>query len=624
MAFDYLEKVPEREQLRERLRELWSFERYRMPVRRGRQNFYLHNSGLQNHDVLWVESEGEPPRVLLDPNELSSDGSVAMTDWTVSGDGKYLAYRLNTNGSDHGVWRVMEVATGRHTPDRVKLSSYAKVSSIPEGSGFYYGNTRSLVLHEIGSRQKDDVWIYREDNHTRGGLTGEVTSDGRHLLISVTRGRDCRNKLLCKSLTHPETAVRELATNYDAEYTVLGCEGSTFWVLTDLNAPLRRVMAIDISRPEQRDWREVVPEAEHAIHNASLVGDRLFVCYLEHAKTRVKVFDLSGQHVGNIKLPGLGTVGGFCGQGEESSVFYWFTNFVTPKTVYRFDLETGKSTVHRRPVVDFDADAFITKQVFYHSTDGARVPMFITHRKNLKLDGNSPTLLEGYGGFNISMTPRFCVRDLPWLEMGGVYAMANLRGGGEYGREWHQAGVKQNKQKTFDHFISAAEWLIENKYTCRKKLAIRGSSNGGLLVGAAITQRPDLFAAAVAEVGLMDMLRYHKFTVGWAWVPEYGSSDEPSEFKTLRKYSPLHKVQAGTKYPAVLLTTAEYDDRVLPAHSFKFAAALQHAQAGDAPILIRTEIGAGHDAGPPVAKRIDAAADSMAFLLSVLNPPRSD
>lgn len=624
VTFNYLANVPEREQLKERLGQLWSFERYRMPVTRGGHSFYLHNSGSQNHDVLFVGSEGEPPRVLLDPNQLSAKGSVALTDWTVSGNGERLAYRLNTNGSDHGVWRVMEVATGRHTPDRLKLSSYAKVSWNPDGSGFYYGSTRSLFYHEIGRRQEDDVEVYREDKHRKGGLSGEVTGDGKHLLITVKRGRDCRNKLLWKSLEHPEMGVRELGTGYDAEYIFLGCDDSSFWILTDLDAPFRRVMAVDISRPERRHWREVIPEADRAIRSASLVGNRLFVSYLEDATTQVHVFDLSGRRINMVELPGPGTAGGFRGGKGDDAVFYWFTNFVTPKTTYRYDLRSGKSTVHRRPVVDFDADDFITEQVFYRGKDGTRVPMFITHRKHLKLDGDNPTLLEGYGGFDISMTPRFCVRDIPWLEMGGVYAVANLRGGGEYGRDWHQAGVKQNKQTTFDDFIAAAKWLIENKYTCRKKLAIRGGSNGGLLVGAAMTQRPDLFAAAVAEVGLFDMLRYHKFTVGWAWEPEYGSSDDPTEFKTLLDYSPLHNVKPGTEYPATLLMTAEFDDRVLPAHSFKFAAALQHAQAGGAPVLIRTETGAGHDAGTPVAKRVDAAADSVAFLLSVLNPPEPE
>jgi len=634
VTFSYLEKVPQRASLRERLTKLWNFERYGTPEKRGGRYFYTRNDGLQNQSVLYVaESLDAPPRELLDPNQLSQDGTVALVGWEVSEDGRYLAYGLAAAGSDWNEWKVKEVATGQDRSDHLRWVKFSGVSWTPDNRGFFYSRYdepkageeltgvnyyQKLYYHTLGEPQDKDRLVYERKDQKEWGFRGEVTEDGRYLVISVWRGTEVKNQVFYQRLDTPAAPVVELLAGFDAEYEFIGNEGSTLWFQTDLDAPLRRVIAIDVEHPERSRWRELIPQAQHVIRGVSAVGDRFLVAYLKDAATQVRVFDLSGRFEREVALPAIGEAGGFGGRRKDDETFYQFTNFTTPPTVYRYEIRSGESTVFRRPQVDFDPQAYETRQVFYHSKDGTRVPMFITHRKGLPLDGNNPTLLYAYGGFDISITPAFSVMNLVWMEQGGVYAVPNLRGGGEYGREWHEAGMKEKKQNVFDDFIAAAQWLIDNKYTCSQKLAIRGGSNGGLLVGAAITPRPDLFGAALPAVGVMDMLRFHKFTIGWAWVSEYGSSDDPGEFRTLIKYSPLHNLKPGTRYPATMITTADHDDRVVPGHSFKFAAELQRAHAGDTPVLIRIETSAGHGAGTPTSKLIDTAADSLAFLLSVL------
>lgn len=634
VTFSYLEGIPQRSALKERLTKLWNFERYGTPEQRGGRYFYTRNDGLQNQSVLYVaDSLDASPRELLDPNKLSQDGTVALVGSEVSEDGRYLAYGLAAAGSDWNEWKVKEVATGRDLSDHLRWVKFSGVSWTPDNLGFFYSRYdepkageeltgvnyhQKLYYHRLGDSQDKDVLTYERKDQKEWGFRGEVTEDGRYLIISVWRGTETKNQVFYKRLDSPDAVVVELLAGFDAEYEFIGNDGSVFWFLTDLDAPLRRVIAIDAEHPAREQWRELIPQAEHVVSGASVVGDRFLIAYLKDAATQVRVFDLTGRLEREIALPAIGQASGFAGRRKDGETFYQFTNFTTPSTVYRYDLGEGASTVFRQPKVDFDPQVYGTKQVFYHSKDGTRVPMFITHRKGLKLDGNNPTLVYAYGGFDISITPSFSVMNLVWIEQGGVFAVPNLRGGGEYGRAWHEAGMKDKKQNVFDDFIAAGEWLIANKYTRPQKLAIRGGSNGGLLVGAAMTQRPELFGAALPAVGVMDMLRFHQFTIGWAWVSEFGSSDNPNEFPALLKYSPLHNLKPGTCYPATMITTADHDDRVVPGHSFKFAAALQHAHAGDAPVLIRIETSAGHGAGTPTSKLIDTAADSLAFLLSVL------
>jgi len=634
VTFSYLEGIPQRSALKERLTELWNFERYGTPEQRGGRYFYTRNDGLQNQNVLYTaESLDAPPRELLDPNGLSPGGTVALVGWEVSEDGRFLAYGLAAAGSDWNEWRVREVATGRDLADHLRWVKFSGVSWTPDHRGFFYSRYdepqagevltgvnyhQKLYYHRLGEPQERDSLVYERKDQKEWGFRGQVTEDGRYLTIFVWRGTERKNQVFYKRLDIPDAPVVELLAGFDAEYEFLDNDGDVLWFLTDLDAPLRRIVAIDTRRPEREQWRELVPQAEHVIQGVGVVGDRFLVAYLKDAATQVRVFDLAGRWERDLPLPAIGQASGFGGRRKDVETFYQFTNFTTPATVYRYDLSDGASSVFRQPKVDFDPAAYETKQVFYHSKDGTRVPMFITHRRGLALDGNNPTLLYAYGGFDISITPSFSVMNLVWMEQGGVYAVPNLRGGGEYGRAWHEAGMKDRKQNVFDDFIAAGQWLIANNYTRSEKLAIRGGSNGGLLVGAVITQRPELFGAALPAVGVMDMLRFHKFTIGWAWVSEFGSSDDPAEFRTLFQYSPLHNLRPGTRYPATMVTTADHDDRVVPGHSFKFAAALQHAHAGDAPVLIRIETSAGHGAGTPTSKLIDTAADSLAFLMSVL------
>jgi prolyl oligopeptidase len=632
LTTEYLAAVPEREPLRKRLQALWNYERFGVPFVRGGRYFYSRNSGLQNQSVLYVADALEAePRVLLDPNTLAADGTVALTNYDVSHDGKLLAYGLAAAGSDWKEFKVRNVATGEDTIDHLRWVKFSDISWSADDAGFYYSRYdepaagaeltaanyfQKLYYHKLGTPQSDDRLIYERRDEKEWGFHGHATDDGRYLIVSVGRGTEHKNLIFYRDLQQADAPVVELIAKFEAEYAFIDHDGPVFYFRTDLDAPRNRVIAIDVRKPGE--VREIVPEQPGVLEQVSLFGDRLICVYLNDVKNEVRTFGLDGREGRPIVLPGIGSVGGFGGTRTDRETFYSFTGFTTPATIYRYDLTTDATTVFRAPRVDFEPNNFETKQVFYTSRDGTRVPMFIVHKKGLALDGTNPTLLYGYGGFNISLTPNFAPSRIAWLEQGGVYAVPNLRGGGEYGRAWHEAGMVFQKQNVFDDFIAAAERLIADGYTRRDRLAIHGGSNGGLLVGACLTQRPELYGAAIPEVGVLDMLRYQKFTIGWAWVNEFGSSDDAEQLRYLLKYSPLHNLKPGTHYPATLVTTADHDDRVVPAHSFKFAAALQAAQGGPAPILIRIETSAGHGAGTPTTKMIDKVADQYAFLIRAL------
>jgi prolyl oligopeptidase len=634
VTFGYLGQIPERAAIRDRLIQLWNYERYGLPFKRGDRYFFTRNNGLQNQSVLYrMTGLDGTPEVLLDPNTLSEDGTVALTGFTVTDDGSRLAYGLARAGSDWQEWHVRDVETGQDHPEVVHWVKFSSASWTKDGAGFFYSRYdeptagdrlkganyfHKLFYHRVGTPQSEDELIYHRPDQKEWGFYGRVTEDGRYLIISVSQGTDTRNRVFYLDLENPAATTVELLNAFDAGYDFVGNVDRIFYFRTDLNAPLGRIIAIDIARPDPADWREVIPESADRLVSANTLNRQLVVNYLRNATSAVKFFNLDGAFVRELSLPGLGSAGGFGGRLEDTETFYSFTSFTTPGTVYRHDFTTGTSEVFREPTVDFNPADYETRQVFVRGKDGTRIPLFITHKKGLALDGQNPTYLYGYGGFDISLTPTFSVANLVWMEMGGVYAVANLRGGGEYGESWHQAGMKLKKQTVFDDFIATAEWLIANNFTSPTRLAIGGGSNGGLLVGAAMTQRPGLFAAALPAVGVLDMLRFHKFTIGWAWTSEYGSSENPEEFKALLAYSPLHNLEPGTVYPATFITTADHDDRVVPAHSFKFAAALQAAHAGDVPVLIRIETRAGHGAGKPVTKTIDETADRWAFLVREL------
>ncbi|MGY2709994.1 prolyl oligopeptidase family serine peptidase [Thermostichus sp. MS-CIW-28] len=635
LTFDYLRQIPARQRLLERLTQLWNYERYSQPFKEGNRYFYFKNDGLQNQSVLYTQESLEAEaRVLLDPNTFSEDGTVALAGIAISRDGRYLAYGLSRSGSDWQEWKVRDIETGEDLPDHLRWVKFSGASWTLDGQGFFYSRYdepapgseyesanyfQKLYYHRLGTSQSEDVLVYHRPDQKEWGFAGGVTEDGNYLIISVWRGTDPKNLIFYKDLRDPQSPVVELIREFEAEYSFVGNDGSRFWLLTDCQAPRRRLVAIDLEQPDR--VQEVIPEAEETLQGVSLINNQFVAFYLKDAHTQIKTFALDGTYLGEIPLPGLGSASGFGGKRYDTETFYTFTSFTTPPTIYRYDFTSGTSTLFRQPQVDFDPQAYEVQQVFYTSKDGTRIPMFLVHRRGLARTGDHPTLLYGYGGFGISLTPSFSVGLVAWLEMGGVYAQPSLRGGGEYGEEWHQAGTKLNKQKVFDDFIAAAEWLIAHGYTNPAKLAISGGSNGGLLVGACLVQRPELFAAALPAVGVFDMLRFHKFTIGWAWISEYGSPENPEEFKALYAYSPLHNLKPGTAYPATLITTADHDDRVVPAHSFKFAAALQAAQGGSQPILIRIDTKAGHGAGKPTSKLIEEAADRWAFLVQVLGIP---
>ncbi|HEV8430231.1 MAG TPA: prolyl oligopeptidase family serine peptidase [Pyrinomonadaceae bacterium] len=634
LSFGYLASIPARNSLKERLTKLWNYEKYGIPFREGNRYFYTRNSGLQNQAVLYtVTGLDAQPQMLLDPNTLSADGTVAVSGLQVSPDGKLLAYSLSASGSDWQEWKVRDVGTSKDLSDHLKWVKFSGVSWSRDSKGFFYSRYdepksdtlkgtnyfQKVYYHKLGADQNQDILVYERPDQKDWLFGGAVTEDGNYLVITVFQGTDVKSRVYYKDLKASNAEVVKLLDDFDAAYSFIGNEGTRFWFQTDLQASRGKIIEIDTANPARSNWKVVVPEGKETLQATTFVNNRFVLNYLKDAYTQVKIYNTSGKLLNEVAFPGIGSAEGFGGKPGDKETFYSFTGFTTPTTIYRYDMTTGKSTVFREPKVDFNPGDYETKQVFYTSKDGTKVPMFITHKKGLKLDGTNPTYLYGYGGFSISLTPAFSVGNLVWMEMGGVYAQPNLRGGGEYGEDWHQAGMKLKKQNVFDDFIAAAQWLIDNKYTSTPKLAIGGGSNGGLLVGAALTQRPDLFGAALPAVGVMDMLRFQKFTIGWAWVSDYGSSDSAEDFKVLYAYSPLHNIKPGTSYPPTMVITADHDDRVWPGHSFKFAAALQAAQGGTAPILIRIETKAGHGAGKPTSKVIEEIADRWAFLTKTLD-----
>ncbi len=634
VTFAFLEGIPQRAKIKDRLTELWDYEKFGIPEKEGDRYFFTRNSGLQNQSVLYTATGLDAePKVLLDPNKLSADGTVALSGASVSDDGNYLAYGIAAAGSDWVEWKVRHVSNAEDLPDLLKWIKFSNAAWSKDGRGIYYGRFpepekgadlkqanyyQKLYYHTLGTDQADDRLIWKDDEHKDWRADPTVTEDGKYLVLTIGKGTDDRYRVLYRPLDQPDAEPTHLVGEFDADYSFLDNDGPVFWFRTNKDAPRGRVIAIDTRHPEPANWKELVPQADETLESVSVVGDHFLARYLKDAATQVKVFALDGKFVRSVEFPGLGTATGFNGKRDDKETFYSFTSFNRPATIYRYEVASGKSEVYKEPKLAFDPDDYVTKQVFYKSKDGTRVPMFLSHKKGLKPSADTPTLLYGYGGFNIALTPAFSPATLAWMEMGGVYAVPNLRGGGEYGEDWHQGGTKLKKQNVFDDFLGAAEWLIENKITSTPKLAIAGGSNGGLLVGACITQRPELFGAALPAVGVMDMLRFHKFTIGWAWVDDYGSADDAEQFQSIYAYSPLHNIKPGTCYPPTLVTTADHDDRVVPAHSFKFAAALQAAQSCDNPVLIRIETRAGHGAGKPTSKQIDEAADRWAFLVKVL------
>lgn len=634
VTFGFLEEIPERQAIKKRLTELWDYEKYGIPIKKGERYFYFKNDGLQNQSVLYTLNHlEEEPRVLLDPNQFSEDGTIALSGVSISDNGQFVAYGISKSGSDWQEWKVRNVETGEDFSDHLEWIKFSGATWTKDNEGFFYGcydappegkqleeanYCQKLYYHYLGTEQAKDILIYERPDKKEWMFDAEVTEDGRYLIISVSQGTDPKNLVFYQDLTDKAGEIKELISDFIADFSFIEYEGSVFWFRTDYNAPKGRLIGIDINSPESENWQEIVSESENTLEGVNVLNNQFILDYLQNARSRLQIHHLDGTYIKDIELPGIGSVGGFNGKREDTETFYAFTSFTTPTTIYRYNLKTGESTLFRQPTVDFNPANYETRQVFYRSKDGTQVPMFITHKKGLLLDGNNPTLLYAYGGFSISVTPSFSVSRLVWMERGGIYAVPNLRGGGEYGEQWHQAGTKLNKQNVFDDFIAAAEWLIEHRYTSSQKLAISGGSNGGLLVGACMTQRPDLFGAALPAVGVMDMLRFHKFTIGWAWCSDYGSPDNEEEFKALYAYSPLHNLQSGTAYPATLITTADHDDRVVPAHSFKFAATLQATHAGNNPVLIRIETKAGHGAGKPTSKRIEEVTDQLGFLEAVL------
>ncbi|HMO80052.1 MAG TPA: prolyl oligopeptidase family serine peptidase [Pyrinomonadaceae bacterium] len=633
LTFGYLRSLPHREALRERLTELWNYERLSAPSKIGDRYIYSRNDGLQNQSVLYItDSIGDPGRVFFDPNKLSADGTAALSGSSFTEDGKLWAYGIARAGSDRTEWRVMNVETGEHLSDTLRPNRQGGVSWLKDGSGFFYSRFpdaqegqelrsqnfyQKLYFHKLGTSQDEDKVVYERPDNKEYFINGRVSEDGKWLVINVGQGTRRMNMVYFKDLTKDNAPILPLVTDFAAAYGFLGNDGPVFYFQTDRVAPLGKVVSVNVLA-RQHVWKEIVPEAKETLRGVNFINNWFVLNYLKDAYTQIRIVDTDGKHIRNVELPGIGSAGGFGGRRNDTETFYTYSSYNAPPTIYRYDMESGKSELFRRAPVKFNPDDFEVKQVFYTSKDGTRVPMFITHKKGIKLDGTNPTILYGYGGFNIPQTPGFSVARVPWLEMGGIYAVACIRGGSEYGKEWWAAGAVLNKQNVFDDFIAAGEYLISSKHTSSSKLAIQGGSNGGLLVGAVLNQRPDLFGAAVPAVGVMDMVRFTKFTIGWAWTSDYGSPDKEDEFKALFAYSPLHNIKKGTKYPPTLVTTADTDDRVFPAHSFKYAAAMQAAQGGDAPVLIRIETDAGHGAGTPTSKQIEAQADVYAFIMKSL------
>jgi prolyl oligopeptidase len=621
----YLSKIPFRQKLGKRIEELMNFPKYGSPFKVGEYTFFYKNDGLQNQSILYFQKGNEAPKVFLDPNTLSKDGTAAMNLMGFSNDNKYVAYAINQSGSDWETMYVIEIATQKQLSDKLDWVKFSGASW--KGNGFYYSRYDAPVkgkefsnvneyhkvyYHKLGDDQSKDELVYEDKKHPKLYLNAGVTEDERFLILYTSAGTS-GNELFYKDLGTGQKEFDMLFKGFDYDYGVIDNVGDKLLVKTNDGAPNQQVVLVDPKNPARENWKPVIPEKPELMESASTCGGKLFVSYLKDVATHVYQYDLGGKLEHEIALPGLGTAGGFSGKAKEKEFYYTYTSFTYPTSIFKYDIASGKSELFRKTEVKFNVDEYESKQVFYTSKDGTKVPMFIVSKKGLKLDGTNPTLLYAYGGFNASMNPSFSSSRIAFLEQGGVFVVANIRGGGEYGEAWHKAGMLEKKQNVFDDFIAAAEYLIKEKYTSSERLAIQGGSNGGLLIGACMTQRPDLFKVCLPAVGVLDMLRYHKFTVGWGWAVEYGSSDSSSQFSYLVKYSPLHNVK-NVSYPATLVTTADHDDRVVPAHSFKFAATLQEKNAGNNPMLIRIDSKAGHGAGKPTAKVIEEQADIYSFI----------
>jgi prolyl oligopeptidase len=623
---EYMDQIPYRYQVRERLEKMWDYPRFGVPFSEGDYYFFFKNDGLQNQAVLYIKEglDGEP-QVLLDPNKLSDDGTVALYDLSVSHDAKYMAYSISRSGSDWTEIYVMDIATRELLPDVVKWVKFSGMSW--ENDGFYYSRYdepvkgkeysnkneyHKVFYHKVGTEQSADKLIFEDPKFALRNYGTSVTED-EHFLILYMSESTSGNALYCKDLTKRNAKFVPIVTNFDNDYGVIDNLGDKLLVVTNYDAPKKQLVLIDPAKPDADNWEVLIPEREDVLQSIDLCGDKIVAQYMHKSASVAMLFDYDGTFEGEIVLPTVGSIGGFHGKKGDNTAFYGFTSFTYPTTIFKYDVAENQSKVYIKPEIDFDPEKYEVKQVEYPSKDGTIVTMFIVHRKDISMDGNNPVLLYGYGGFNISMTPSFRITRLAVIEQGGIYAVPNLRGGGEYGEEWHKAGTLERKQNVFDDFIAAAEYLIEEKYTNPEKLAIMGGSNGGLLVGACMTQRPDLFKVAIPQVGVLDMLRYHKFTIGWAWATDYGTSETEEGFNYLIKYSPLHNIKEGVSYPATMITTADHDDRVVPAHSFKFAATLQAANNGPNPILIRIETKAGHGGGKPTSKVIEEYGDIWAF-----------
>jgi len=628
----YLSKISFRESLKKRLTDLWNYERYSAPSKHGESYIFYKNDGLQEQSVVYIQNGlNGTPEVFIDPNKLSNDGSISLAGLSFSKDDRYASYSISRGGSD---WReifVIDAATKQLTQDHIKWAKFTGMAWFKDG--FFYSRYdepkqgeelkqsnefQKLYYHKLGTEQSEDRLILEDKDNPKRGFGAGVTEDEKYLIVSVWEGSSTNNLLYYKDLQNDGPIVK-LIDKSEAEYELIDNLGDKFLVKTNLDAPNNRLILINLNKPAKDDWKDVIPESKNVMQSVAYIGNKLIVTYLKDANNVVSVYEPDGKYLYDVQLPALGTVNGFYGKRDETETFYTFTSFTYPPTIYKYDIVNNKSELFRKSDVKFDMDGFETKEIFFESKDGTKVPLFIVHKRGLTLDGNNPTLLYAYGGFNISMQPSFSVTRIPLLENGVVYAMACLRGGSEYGEEWHKAGMLEKKQNVFDDFIAAAEWLINNKYTNPEKLAVQGGSNGGLLVGAVINQRPELFKVAFPMVGVMDMLRFHKFTIGWAWVAEYGSSDNADQFNYLYKYSPLHNIKKGTDYPATMITTADHDDRVFPAHSFKYAATLQEMNSGKNPALIRIETKVGHGAGTSTSKSIELYTDLWSFMFYNMN-----
>ncbi|TDE45524.1 S9 family peptidase [Flavobacterium rhamnosiphilum] len=626
VTYGYLAQIPFRDALKTRMEKLWNYEKIGAPFKEGNFTYYYKNNGLQNQSVLYRKDAKGTETVFLDPNTFSKDGTTSLGGLDFSKDGSKVAYAISEGGSD---WRkviIMDAITQKIIEDTIVDVKFSGVSW-RGNEGFYYSSydkpkgselsaktdQHKLYFHKLGTAQKDDKVIFGADQKRRY-VGGGVTEDDRYLVITASNST-YGNELYIKDLTKPNSPIVTIVDNFKSDNNIIENEGGKLFIETDLNAPNKRIVTVDVNNPKPENWKDFIAETENVL-SPSTGGGYFFANYMKDAVSVVKQYDYSGKLVREIKLPGVGTAGGFGGKKKEKTLYYSFTNYITPGSTFSFEPQTGTSAVYQKPKVDFDSEQYESKQVFYTSKDGTKIPMIITHKKGLKLDGTNPTMLYGYGGFNVSLTPSFSIANAVWMENGGVYAVPNLRGGGEYGKKWHDAGTKMQKQNVFDDFIAAAEYLIAQKYTSSQYLAIRGGSNGGLLVGATMTQRPELMKVALPAVGVMDMLRYHTFTSGAGWAYDYGTAQDSKEmFSYIKGYSPVHNIKKGIQYPATMVTTGDHDDRVVPAHSFKFAAELQEKQTGTNPTLIRIDINAGHGAGKSVAATIQENVDIQAFTL---------